>query len=80
MATSTRTFQRWIVEGSNGQLLFGPASFSESMQFLHTHQARCRESYSAEGPPPSHLVKAWDDSRLGYLLRKVNVQVVESYE
>jgi hypothetical protein len=67
----------WVVEGSNGQRLFGPCSFKEAQSFIAGHEDMIHSSYSASAPMPDHMVKGWENANLGYMLRRVTMKAVE---
>jgi hypothetical protein len=70
------TFIRWIVEGSNGEILSGPSTFEESIAFITAYQKQAYGTYSASAPMPEYMVKAQENSRQGYVLKKVIVKVI----
>lgn len=67
----------WVVEGSNGQFLFGPCTFKDAQEFISRHEETIHSSYSASGPMPKHMVEGWKNAGLGYLLRRVTMKAVE---
>lgn len=67
----------WVVEGGNGQRLFGPSSFEEAHSFIAAHEQMINSSYSASHPMPKHMVEGWENAGFGYLLRRVTMKAVE---
>lgn len=67
----------WVVEGSNGQRLFGPGSFKDAHEFISNHEKMINSTYSASGPMPKHMVEGWENANLGYLLRRVMMKAIE---
>lgn len=67
----------WVVEGSNGQRLFGPCTFEDAQEFVTANERMLHSSYSASAPMPDHMVKGWKAAKLGYMIRRVTMKAVE---
>lgn len=67
----------WVVEGSNGQRMYGPSSFEDAQKFIAKHEDYIHSAYSASHPMPDSMVRGWEKANLGYLLRRVNMRAVE---
>lgn len=79
METRNLSYTRWIVEGSNGQRISGPMSFEDALEFVKGHEKMLHQGYSASGPMPKHMAEGWRSANLGYIVRRVTVKVVETY-
>jgi hypothetical protein len=66
------------VEGSNGQRLFGPDSFVEATRFINDYEKKVvKGSWSASHDIPNHIVEAGKKTRLGYILRRIQIEMKE---